>query len=145
MLSKRSLFSVLLFSLAQADSASQNKSVSLSFGPPSTHSTFDTSPLNPRRRLFGDNVKDQTTVLTFAKWYIEHILDHPEDSWRVTENRTRQDPSTGVWRVEVKQVARNGTIEIVDGNLSLNILNGEVISYGDSVRWRPTHVHRLFP
>ncbi|KAG8975415.1 Fungalysin/Thermolysin Extracellular metalloproteinase 5 [Tulasnella sp. 425] len=132
MLSKRSLFSVLLFSLAQADSASQNKSVSLSFGPPSTHSTFDTSPLNPRRQLFGDNVNDQTTVLAFAKWYIEHILHHPEDSWRVTEDRTHQDPSTGAWRVDFKQVARNGTIEIVDGNLSLNILNGQVISYGDS-------------
>ncbi|KAG8938904.1 Fungalysin/Thermolysin Extracellular metalloproteinase 5 [Tulasnella sp. 424] len=132
MLSKRSLFSVLLFSLAQAESASQNKSVSLSFGPLSTHSTFDTSPLNPRGQLFGDNVNDQTAVLAFAKWYIEHILHHPEDSWRVTENRILQDPSTGVWRVDFKQVARNGTIEIVNGNLSLNILNGQVISYGDS-------------
>ncbi|KAG9040849.1 hypothetical protein FS837_013008 [Tulasnella sp. UAMH 9824] len=53
-------------------------------------------------------------------------------STQVTENDVRRDASTGVWRVDARQVAHNGTVEIVDGNLSLNILNGEVISYGDS-------------
>ncbi|KAG8906765.1 Fungalysin/Thermolysin Extracellular metalloproteinase 5, partial [Tulasnella sp. 417] len=41
------------------------------------------------------------------------------------ETDVRRDVTTGVWRVDAKQVAHNGTIEIVDGNLSLNILNGE--------------------
>ncbi|KAG9041311.1 Fungalysin/Thermolysin Extracellular metalloproteinase 5 [Tulasnella sp. UAMH 9824] len=130
--SKSSLFLVLLFSLAQADPINEARSISLSFGPPATHAFFDTAPVNPRRRLFGDNVDDQATVLAFANWYIEHLLQYPPDSWRVTENDVRRDASTGVWRVDARQVAHNGTVEVVDGNLSLNIVNGEVISYGDS-------------
>ncbi|KIO19801.1 hypothetical protein M407DRAFT_30548 [Tulasnella calospora MUT 4182] len=130
--SKCGLFLALLFSLAQADSVEQEKSTSLSFGPPATHATFDTAPLNPRRRLFGDNVDDQTSVLAFAKWYIEHLLNYPEDTWRVEESDVRKDPITAAWRVDARQLVHNGTIEIVDGNISLNILNGEVISYGDS-------------
>ncbi|KAG8914046.1 hypothetical protein FRC00_000965, partial [Tulasnella sp. 408] len=130
--SKCSLFLFLLFSLAQADPAKQAKSISLSFGPPATHAFFDIAPVNPRRRLFGDNVDDRATVLAFAKWYIEHLLQYPRDSWQVMENDVRKDASTGVWRVNARQVAHNGTVEIVDGKLSLNIVNGEVISYGDS-------------
>ncbi|KAG8914044.1 Fungalysin/Thermolysin Extracellular metalloproteinase 5 [Tulasnella sp. 408] len=132
MASKRSLFLVLLLSLARADPVKQAKSISLSFGPPATHATFDTAPLNSRRRLFGDNVNDQATVLAFAEWYIEHLLQYPRDSWRVMEDDVRKDAPTGVWRVDARQVAHNGTVEIVDANLSLNILNGEVISYGNS-------------
>ncbi|KAG8898328.1 Fungalysin/Thermolysin Extracellular metalloproteinase 5 [Tulasnella sp. 408] len=130
--SKRGLLLVLLFGLAQADPVSLAKSISLSFGPPATHSIFNTAPLNPRDRPFGNNPNDQKSVLAFAGWYIENVLKCPTDSWLVTETGVRQDASTGVWRVDVRQLAHNGTIEIVDGNISLNILNGEVISYGDS-------------
>ncbi|KAG9041136.1 Fungalysin/Thermolysin Extracellular metalloproteinase 5 [Tulasnella sp. UAMH 9824] len=130
--SKRGLPVVFLFALAQAGPVRPDKSISLSFGPPATHSIFDTAPLNPREHPIGNNPDDQTSVLAFAKWYIEEVLKYPKDSWLVTETGVRQDASTGVWRVDVRQVAHNGTIEIVDGNISLNILKGEVISYGDS-------------
>ncbi|KAG8925921.1 Fungalysin/Thermolysin Extracellular metalloproteinase 5 [Tulasnella sp. 417] len=136
--SKRSFYLVLLFSLAHADPVKHDKSISFSFGLPATHSIFESAPLNPRRRLFGDNVNDQASVLAFAKWYIKHLLSYPSDSWPVGETDVRQDVTMGVWRVDAKQVAHNGTIEIVDGNLPLNILNGEVISYGDSFYRGPT-------
>lgn len=130
---KRGLLLVFLFALAQADPVKQEKPISLSFGPPAIHSVFNTAPLNPRDHPFSNNTGDTASVLAFAKWYIEKVLKYPKDSWLVTE--TGVDASTGVWRVDVRQLAHNGTIEIVDGNISLNILNGEVVSYGDSVRW----------
>ncbi|KAG8927654.1 Fungalysin/Thermolysin Extracellular metalloproteinase 5 [Tulasnella sp. 417] len=127
----RSLFLSFLFPLGRVDSGDQEKSVSLSFGPPAAHSSFNTAPLNSSRRPSGDNVDSPASILAFAKWYILNSLNYPADSWRVAESDLRQDASS-VWRVDVKQVAHNGMIEIVDGNLSLNILNGSVISYGDS-------------
>ncbi|KAG9040787.1 Fungalysin/Thermolysin Extracellular metalloproteinase 5 [Tulasnella sp. UAMH 9824] len=130
--SKRGLLLVFLAALAQAGPVRPDKSISLSFGPPVMHSIFNTTPLNPRDRPFGNNLDDQISVLAFAKWYIEEVLKYPKDSWLVTETGLRQDASTSVWRVDVRQVAHNGTIEIVDGNISLNIFNGEVISYGES-------------
>lgn len=133
--SKRGLILVFLFALAQAEPVKEDKSIPLSLGPPAPHSIFNTAPLNPRDRPFGNDLGDQKSVLAFAQWYVENVLKYPRDSWLVTETGVRQDASTGVWRVGVRQVAHNGTIEIVDGNISLNILDGEVISYGDSVRW----------
>ncbi|KAG9000692.1 Fungalysin/Thermolysin Extracellular metalloproteinase 5 [Tulasnella sp. 427] len=130
--SKSGLILVLLLSLAQADSVQEKQGPSLSFGPPSVQATFVTDPLNPRRRVVNGDPNDQSTVHAFAKWYMQHILRYQEDSWRVVESKTRHDANSGVWRVETQQVLRNGTIEVVDGRVSLNILNGEVISYGDS-------------
>ncbi|KAG8908579.1 hypothetical protein FRC01_007331, partial [Tulasnella sp. 417] len=66
------------------------------------------------------------------------MTKRPSSPLQNGETDVRQDVTTGVWRVDAKQVAHNGTIEIVDGNLSLNILNGEVISYGDSFYRGPT-------
>ncbi|KAG8898329.1 Fungalysin/Thermolysin Extracellular metalloproteinase 5, partial [Tulasnella sp. 408] len=130
--SKHGLLLVFLFALAQAEPVKQDTSRPLSLGPPAPHSIFNTAPLNLRDRPFGNDLDDRTSVLAFAQWYIEKVLKYPKDSWLVTETRVRQDASTGVWRVDVRQLAHNGTIEIMDGNISLNILNGEVISYGDS-------------
>ncbi|KAG8927652.1 Fungalysin/Thermolysin Extracellular metalloproteinase 5 [Tulasnella sp. 417] len=132
MVSNRGLVLAFLISLAQADPVQQDESISLSFGPPVTRSVFNTTPPNPRGRSFDANVDDQASALALAHWYIEQVLNYPRDSWLLTENDGRQDLSTGVWRVDARQVVNNGTIEIVNGKISLNILNDEVISYGDS-------------
>lgn len=31
----------------------------------------------------------------------------------------------------------DGTVEVTDGDINLNVLDGKVISYGDSVSWYP--------
>ncbi|KAG8927651.1 Fungalysin/Thermolysin Extracellular metalloproteinase 5 [Tulasnella sp. 417] len=118
--------------LKGADPVQQDKSISLSFGPPVTCSIFNTAPPNPRGHSFDAKVDDQASTLALANRYIEQVLKYPKGSWLLTENDVRQDLPTGVWRADARQVVHNGTVEIVNGKISLNMLNGEVISYGDS-------------
>jgi extracellular elastinolytic metalloproteinase len=53
-------------------------------------------------------------------------------SYRLREDSYR-DPTTSVWHLYYRQVFIGGALEVSDGDINLNVLNGQVISYGDSV------------
>jgi extracellular elastinolytic metalloproteinase len=52
------------------------------------------------------------------------------------------DKNTGVTHVYVRQVV-NG-IEVTDGDMNVNVKDGMVLSYGDSVSHLPSRIHEPF-
>jgi extracellular elastinolytic metalloproteinase len=105
---------------------------SLSFGPVLPHATFNSAPHAVSVTAF-KRCAPETDPLEVARLFVEH---HLHDQLSAAHGYTIRDDSytdvrTGVTHVYVRQLV-NG-IEVQDGDLSINIKNGEVLSYGDSV------------
>lgn len=108
---------------------------SLSFGPQLPHAAFTTQPQVAAASLQWSN--DKKSAFKYAEEYAQAFLGHPEGSFRIRDD-SYFDATTGIWHVYLRQVTHDGTIEVADGDINLNIRNGQVISYGDSVRlFRP--------
>ncbi|KAG8934443.1 Fungalysin/Thermolysin Extracellular metalloproteinase 5 [Tulasnella sp. 418] len=116
-------------SLAAAHSGVPQRK-SLSFGP-QLPSKYSTSPQPHVASLTSDKPRCDHSV---AKAYVKDVLGH-EGEFRVRED-SYKDPTTRVTHVYLRQYV-NG-IEVADGDININILDGKVISYGDSFYTGPT-------
>ncbi|KAF9502650.1 hypothetical protein BS47DRAFT_1403304 [Hydnum rufescens UP504] len=121
----------LSLAFAVASVAHSTRRKSLGYGPKLPHARY---------------VTDVTRVQTFAPLkepkdvallYLDSILSEGTASTLIEgrdfvfRDDSYTDDRTGVTHLYVRQVV-NG-IEVADGNINLNIMDGHVLSYGDSV------------
>ncbi|KAG8895819.1 Fungalysin/Thermolysin Extracellular metalloproteinase 5 [Tulasnella sp. 403] len=104
---------------------------SLSFGPQLQHAKFSTAPPSPSftTNLVWNN--DRESAIQLAKVYMRDVLGHAEDSYRIRDD-SYFDSNNRIWHVYAKQVFHDGLVEVADGDVHLNLRDGQVISYGDS-------------
>ncbi|KAG8898323.1 Fungalysin/Thermolysin Extracellular metalloproteinase 5, partial [Tulasnella sp. 408] len=101
----------------------------VSFGPQLSHAKYTTTPA--QLSGFTTTSNDKLSVFRLADDYVKNVLGHPEGSWKLRED-SYLDETTGIWHLYLRQVMHDGTVEVTDGDINLNVLDGKVISYGDS-------------
>lgn len=106
---------------------------SLGFGPVLPHAVFKSSPYQIQVNSFSPQSPD-ADPLDIARLFVEDLLlgRLSEDSSFAIRKDSYTDAATGVSHVYVRQLI-NG-IEVADGDININIKDGVVLSYGDSVR-----------
>lgn len=116
---------------------------SLSFGPVHPHAKFTVGPaiLTPSFRPIS---RDPIEIA--RRFADEVILPKGDSLWSsyVVREDSYTDSTTGVTYVYLRQLV-NG-IEVADGDININVLDGKVISYGDSVRgshWQHPYIRWL--
>lgn len=122
------LFAAL--SLAAAHGSPTRKTVA--FGPQLSHTKYSTHPAQLSSSSFTTTSNDRRAVSRLAHEYVKDVLGHPVGSWKLRED-SYLDENTGVWHLYLRQVMHDGTVEVTDGDINLNVLDGKVISFGDSV------------
>ncbi|PBK98502.1 hypothetical protein ARMGADRAFT_986402 [Armillaria gallica] len=110
---------------------------SLGFGPVHPHAVYHSSPYQITTNGFLPSalIEDPFEV---AKLFIEDILANQlsdTSSYRIRKD-SYTDKNTGITHVYVRQIV-NG-LEVVDGDMNINIKDGLVISYGNSFYKGPT-------
>lgn len=102
----------------------------LAFGPAHPHAKFTTSP---EAHISSFSFGDASDPIEVAKSFVDYLTqDLGESSLFKIRDDSYTDDRTGVSHVYVKQLIRG--LEVADGDINLNIKDGRVISYGDSVR-----------
>ncbi|KAF9005061.1 extracellular elastinolytic metallo proteinase [Cyathus striatus] len=104
----------------------------LGFGPTLPHAEFRSSPYQISTSQFTpqDPSKDPIDV---ARLFVEDVLlsqDSDESRSYVIRKDSYTDKNTGVSHVYVRQII-NG-LEVIDGDMNVNVKDGMVISYGNS-------------
>ncbi|KAG9008698.1 Fungalysin/Thermolysin Extracellular metalloproteinase 5 [Tulasnella sp. JGI-2019a] len=117
-------WALALSALAATSIAHTPARKSLSFGPKHEHAKFSTTPEVVEGSSFS-----QQDGQSIAKDYVRNVLGHPEGTYVVRED-SYKDSVTGVEHVYLRQILYG--VEVADGDINLNILNGKVISFGDS-------------
>jgi len=105
---------------------------SLGFGPPLPHAEYHSTPYTIRTNGFTPQDK-RMCPMKVAKIFVEDVLGaslSPNLSYKIRED-SYTDKATGVTHVYVRQLV-NG-LEVADGDMNINIKDGMVISYGNSV------------
>jgi extracellular elastinolytic metalloproteinase len=137
------LVSFIALALAASSTLAHNPLTprkSLSFGPVHPHAKFTVEPaaLPPSlRSTSGDPIE-------IARRFANEVILPSEDARRhsyVVREDSYTDSTTGVTHVYLRQLI-NG-IEVADGNININVLDGNVISYGDSVSGSPHCCHSI--
>lgn len=135
--------STFLVSSANSQSLSHRKS--LDFGPTLPHASFitsfaDLSDLKP-------HVTQETSNLdpfSVARAFLDNLLkdlDKDHTSYMI-RNDSYTDIRTEVSHIYVKQMVDG--IEVTNGLININVEDGRVISYGDSVRRPQSGVSHFF-
>ena len=115
---------------------------SLSFGPVHPHARFTTSP-EPHLTAIS-SLAGASDPFQVARFFVEDLtrdFRQPEMSFNIRRD-SYTDDRTGVSHVYIKQLV-NG-LQVADGDINLNIKDGRVISYGDSVRQNIVLAYSLF-
>ena len=106
---------------------------SLSFGPVLPHARFDTSAYQPvPASLYAGSINVHVDPLEVAKSFLDSHVDLDNGVSYVIRGDSYTDKATGVTHVYARQVIQG--VHVADGNINLNIKNGVILSYGDSVR-----------
>lgn len=100
---------------------------SLGFGPDLPHARFES--VNARVASPVDAAKDPYVV---ARDFLSPYDDFRAGRTYVIRPDSYTDPSTGVTHIYARQVI--GGIEVANAHVNLNIKDGQVLSFGDSVR-----------
>jgi len=114
----------------------------LAFGPVHPHARFTTSP---EPRLTSRSFASSSDPFEIARFFVEDLTRDLATTFTIRSD-SYTDDRTGISHVYLKQLV-NG-LEVADGVINLNIKDGRVISYGDSVRKVLTIVERhpeIFP
>lgn len=109
-----------------------NQRKSLGFGPDHPHAVFRANPYQIQTNGFTpmDASMDPIEV---ARLFVDDVLMNKKSmssSYKIRSD-SYTDKNTGVTHVYVRQVI-NG-LEVADGDMNINIKDGMVISYGNSV------------
>ena len=109
---------------------------SLGFGPEHPHAVFRSSPYQIQTNGFLPPDPSLPAV-EVARLFIEDLLvGRPEGSSYEIRKDSYTDKNTGVTHVYVRQLV-NG-LEVADGDMNINVKDGMVISYGNSVCHLPS-------
>jgi extracellular elastinolytic metalloproteinase len=102
---------------------------SLGFGPEHPHAVFHTFPIEPTDSL----IPEVTNPSEVAELFLQHLLgDQLSESNSYTiRDDSYKDSNTGISHFYVRQIV-NG-FEVADGDININVKDGQVISYGSSV------------
>lgn len=113
---------------------------SLGFGPVHPHAVYRSNPYQIATNGFPPQSPD-ADPFEVARLFIGDILGPNQDqaSYKIRPD-SYTDPSTGVTHVYVRQYVHG--IEVADGNMNINVKEGKILSYGNSVR--PILWKRLF-
>lgn len=136
---RRTLIASLLFglaALAHHDGAGRKRK-SLGFGPAHPHAVYRTNPSVMANSL-GSNA-DPLGVL--ALFMTEHHDDDESRSFKIRPD-SYFDKNTNIHHFYIRQLV-NG-LQVVDGDMNVNIKDGRVLSFGDSVRLLRFLAHILF-
>jgi extracellular elastinolytic metalloproteinase len=125
------LFSSLI-GLSLAYDAPSSSRRSLSFGPVLPHAKF---VVNPPTGSFGTASAQSTDPKQIATEFVNQLTQSYqttgyENSFFIRED-SYTDTASGVSHYYARQLIQG--LEVADGNININIFNGKVISYGDSV------------
>ncbi|KAH9475195.1 Extracellular metalloproteinase MEP [Psilocybe cubensis] len=101
---------------------------SLGFGPEHPHAVFKTNPHDINVNGPG-NYFSSTPPMQVARMFLRDYLT-PSHGSHVIREDSYTDKNTGVTHVYVKQFV-NG-LEVTDGDMNINIKDGQILSYGDS-------------
>lgn len=119
------LISLLITGLASSAIAQQRKS--LTFGLVLPHAVFDTTP---RSKLNGFPTESaETSPESVARIFIEEQTGLDVNSYYIRDD-SYTDKNTGVAHIYARQLIDG--VEVVDGDMNINIHDGIVISYGSS-------------
>ena len=99
----------------------------LGFGPEHPHAVFHSTPYQIRTNGFVP-MDASSDPMVVAQAFVKDIL--PNASFKLRSD-SYTDKNTGVTHVYVRQLV-NG-LEVADGDMNLNIKDGVVLSYGNSV------------
>jgi Zn-dependent metalloprotease len=114
----------------------------LGFGPPNPNAVFYSNPYQIVTNSFNAMSPD-TDPFHVTISFLDDILPQSHSSYYSIRDDSYTDKNTGVTHVYVRQFV-NG-IEVTDGYINLNIKDGMVLSYGDSVSLSclsyPTRAH----
>lgn len=101
----------------------------LAFGPVHPHARFS---IPPEAQVSLSALGESSDPIEVARSFVGTLTrDLDKSSTFTIREDSYTDDRTGVSHVYVKQII-NG-LEVADGDINLNIKNGRVISYGDSV------------
>lgn len=113
------------------DSSPVRRRKSLGFGPAHPHAVFHTSPIQVTDGFMPAHMNDPFDV---AELFMEDILGNQpsELSSYYIRSDSYTDSNTGVSHVYIRQIVHG--LEVADGDININIKDGQVLSYGNSVR-----------
>ncbi|KAG9000691.1 Fungalysin/Thermolysin Extracellular metalloproteinase 5, partial [Tulasnella sp. 427] len=120
---------LLLFAAGTSAFQSSATRKTLNFSPLIQNSHFTTSPAQGHSPFA--TLETRSSVVELAEAYLKRVLHLPEGTWKPRED-SYQDQATQIWHLYFRQLLQEGLVEVVDGDVNLNVLNGRVISYGDS-------------
>ncbi|KZV98936.1 hypothetical protein EXIGLDRAFT_739121 [Exidia glandulosa HHB12029] len=101
---------------------------SLSFGPHLTHARYEANPA-PSLLAAANAASDKDPHAVAKAFLGDRYPATAGVDWKIRED-SYTDANSGVTHIYARQYV-NG-LEVADGNLNINIKNGQVISYGDS-------------
>jgi hypothetical protein len=100
---------------------------SLGFGPEHPHAVFRAGPYQTQTNGFSRTMDP----LDVARIFVDDVLS-PGSSYKIRKD-SYTDKNTGVTHVYVRQLVNR--LEVTDGDMNINIKDGVVLSYGNSVCW----------
>lgn len=105
---------------------------SLGFGPVHPHAVYHSSPYQIITNSFLAQ-SPNADPFEVARLFVDDILggEHVQSSYKIRPD-SYTDPSTGITHVYVRQLVHG--IEVADGNMNINVKDGMILSYGNSVR-----------
>lgn len=128
--------SLIVAGLAFAHSGSDGpvrRRKSLGFGPVHPHAVFRASPYQIQTNGFLPSGVESDPIEVARSFVEDHLIGRLTQENTFTIRRdSYTDTNTGVTHVYVRQLV-NG-IEVADGDINVNVKDGMVLSYGDSVR-----------
>lgn len=109
----------------------------LGFGPVHPHAVFRSNPPQPSGFVA---FNAQSNPIDVARAFVQdHLAGRLTDQSSFTIRKdSYTDKNTGVTHVYIRQLV-NG-LEVADGDFNVNVKDGVVLSYGDSVRLVPLFV-----
>ena len=102
---------------------------SLGFGPEHPHAVFRTGPF----QVTNGFMPVHPDAFVVAELFLQELIANElmaSDSYYIRDD-SYTDSNTGVTHVYVRQIV-NG-LEVADGDININVKDGEVLSYGSSV------------
>lgn len=126
----RALFALMSVVTVLAHSESSPRRKTIGFGPVLPHAKFTTAP---EAGLAAQSFTGSSDPFDVARAFLDTLVGSnasPETSYAVRED-SYTDDGTGVTHIYVKQIVRG--LEVADAHINLNIKDGKVISYGDTV------------
>ena len=113
---------------------------SLGFGPILPHSVFRSNPYQIQTNGFLPLGEDADPIEVARQFVEDRLFGRltPENTYTIRKD-SYTDKNTGVTHVYVRQLV-NG-IEVADGDINVNVKDGMVLSYGDSVRFLVYNSH----